>query len=95
MFRENKSKGGKKPWAEIIVVECRGCKAMKRFPVGKGKGWGSREEAGGIGLEGDGEGVGEDGGYTLWCDRADVVEGEVVGGGGSGGAPGQVGSEGK
>lgn len=31
---ENKSKHGKKPWADIHVVECLKCGANKRFPVG-------------------------------------------------------------
>lgn len=31
---ENKSKNGKKPWADVLIVECNACGAMKRFPVG-------------------------------------------------------------
>lgn len=31
---ENPSKGGKKPWADVLVVECNACGAVKRFPVG-------------------------------------------------------------
>ncbi|KAK0647531.1 Ribonuclease P protein component 4 [Lasiodiplodia hormozganensis] len=31
---ENLSRGGKKPWADVLVVECNVCKAQKRFPVG-------------------------------------------------------------
>jgi len=31
---ENLSKGGKKSWADVLVVECRACGAGKRFPVG-------------------------------------------------------------
>ncbi|KAI0124749.1 RNAse P Rpr2/Rpp21/SNM1 subunit domain-containing protein [Xylariales sp. AK1849] len=30
---ENKSKGGKKPWADIMVISCRTCGAVKRFPL--------------------------------------------------------------
>ena len=30
---ENKSKGGKKPWATVIVVECKACGTSKRFPT--------------------------------------------------------------
>jgi len=30
---ENKSKGGKKKWADVLVVECQ-CGMVKRFPVG-------------------------------------------------------------
>ncbi|KAK8070968.1 RNAse P Rpr2/Rpp21/SNM1 subunit domain-containing protein [Apiospora hydei] len=31
---ENASKGGKKPWADVLVVRCKTCKGAKRFPVG-------------------------------------------------------------
>ncbi|KAF2141072.1 uncharacterized protein K452DRAFT_194381, partial [Aplosporella prunicola CBS 121167] len=31
---ENPSRGGKKPWADVLVVECSVCGARKRFPVG-------------------------------------------------------------
>ncbi|KAF3908203.1 hypothetical protein AA313_de0202611 [Arthrobotrys entomopaga] len=30
---ENKSKNGRKPWADILVFQCNFCKACKRFPV--------------------------------------------------------------
>lgn len=30
---ENKSKGGKKPWADILVRKCRTCGLEKRFPI--------------------------------------------------------------
>lgn len=30
---ENKSKGGKKPWADTLVVKCQTCGREKRFPV--------------------------------------------------------------
>ncbi|KAI1445155.1 Rpr2-domain-containing protein [Annulohypoxylon stygium] len=30
---ENKSKGGKKPWADVLVVKCHTCGGAKRFPV--------------------------------------------------------------
>lgn len=30
---ENKSRGGKKPWADVLVVTCHACSAVKRFPV--------------------------------------------------------------
>ncbi|KAI0119557.1 Rpr2-domain-containing protein [Daldinia grandis] len=30
---ENKSKGGKKPWADVLVVKCHACKGVKRFPI--------------------------------------------------------------
>ncbi|KAH7052373.1 RNAse P Rpr2/Rpp21/SNM1 subunit domain-containing protein [Macrophomina phaseolina] len=31
---ENLSRGGKKPWADVLIIECNVCKAQKRFPVG-------------------------------------------------------------
>jgi ribonuclease P protein subunit RPR2 len=34
---ENTSKGGKKPWADILVLECNLCGGKKRFPVGAKK----------------------------------------------------------
>lgn len=33
-FIENRSKGGKKPWADVYVIECLKCGAQKRFPTG-------------------------------------------------------------
>ena len=30
---ENKSKGSKKPWADVLVVKCHTCGGLKRFPV--------------------------------------------------------------
>ncbi|KAI1766315.1 Rpr2-domain-containing protein [Hypoxylon sp. FL1150] len=30
---ENKSKGCKKPWADVLVVKCHTCQGVKRFPV--------------------------------------------------------------
>lgn len=30
---ENKSKGGKKPWADVLVIKCHTCSREKRFPV--------------------------------------------------------------
>ncbi|KAF2965407.1 hypothetical protein GQX73_g8156 [Xylaria multiplex] len=30
---ENKSKHGKKPWADVLVVKCNTCDRVKRFPV--------------------------------------------------------------
>lgn len=31
---ENKSCGGKKPWADVLVVTCKACGHVKRYPVG-------------------------------------------------------------
>ena len=31
---ENRSRGGKKPWADVLVVTCTVCNTAKRFPVG-------------------------------------------------------------
>lgn len=33
-FTENKSRGGEKPWANVLVIECKFCGMQKRFPVG-------------------------------------------------------------
>lgn len=30
---ENRSKGGKKPWADVLVIKCHTCGRTKRFPV--------------------------------------------------------------
>ncbi|KAI6083727.1 Rpr2-domain-containing protein [Hypoxylon rubiginosum] len=30
---ENNSKGGKKPWADVLVVKCHACQGVKRFPI--------------------------------------------------------------
>ncbi|KAF1735167.1 Ribonuclease P protein subunit rpr2 [Beauveria bassiana] len=32
---ENASRGGRKPWADVLVVRCRACGGAKRFPVGE------------------------------------------------------------
>ena len=34
LFSENLSRGASKPWAEVILVRCKTCQAVKRFPVG-------------------------------------------------------------
>ncbi|OCK78654.1 Rpr2-domain-containing protein, partial [Lepidopterella palustris CBS 459.81] len=31
---ENNSRGGKKPWADVLLVECTTCGSKKRFPMG-------------------------------------------------------------
>lgn len=33
-FIENRSKGRKKPWADVLVHECVKCGTLKRFPIG-------------------------------------------------------------
>lgn len=30
---ENQSKGGKKPWADVLIVKCNTCDGRRRFPV--------------------------------------------------------------
>ncbi|EPS36312.1 hypothetical protein H072_10209 [Dactylellina haptotyla CBS 200.50] len=30
---ENKSKHGKKPWADVLVIQCNFCQACKRYPM--------------------------------------------------------------
>ena len=32
---ENASRGGRKPWADVLVVECSVCMAVRRFPIGQ------------------------------------------------------------
>jgi ribonuclease P protein subunit RPR2 len=31
---ENQSKGGKKPWADVLVISCNRCGSEKRLPIG-------------------------------------------------------------
>jgi ribonuclease P protein subunit RPR2 len=31
---ENKSRGGRKPWADVLVIECITCSGVKRYPIG-------------------------------------------------------------
>lgn len=31
---ENQSKGGKKPWADVLIVSCKCCGSKRRMPVG-------------------------------------------------------------
>lgn len=33
-YMENNSRGGRKPWADVLVTTCTGCGTAKRFPVG-------------------------------------------------------------
>ena len=33
-FVENLSRSGRKPWADMLVITCNACGAVKRFPVG-------------------------------------------------------------
>ncbi|KAI0203319.1 RNAse P Rpr2/Rpp21/SNM1 subunit domain-containing protein [Astrocystis sublimbata] len=30
---ENKSKHGRKPWADVLVIKCHSCHGVKRFPI--------------------------------------------------------------
>ena len=32
-YLENKSLGGSKPWADILVIKCNACSTQKRFPI--------------------------------------------------------------
>ncbi|KAJ4988755.1 RNase p rpr2 rpp21 snm1 subunit domain-containing protein [Stagonosporopsis vannaccii] len=34
---ENQSKGGRKPWADVLVISCKRCGSKKRIPVGANK----------------------------------------------------------
>lgn len=40
---ENKSRGGKKPWADVLVVTCNLCGMEKRFPTGAARQLGKAE----------------------------------------------------
>ena len=31
---ENRSGGGRKPWADVLVITCNACNSSKRFPIG-------------------------------------------------------------
>ena len=33
-YMENNSRGGRKPWADVLVTTCAGCGTAKRFPMG-------------------------------------------------------------
>ena len=33
-YMENKSRGGKKPWADVLIITCNACGTAKRYPVG-------------------------------------------------------------
>ena len=33
-YMENKSRGGKKSWADVLVITCNACGTAKRYPVG-------------------------------------------------------------
>lgn len=48
---ENKSKGGRKPWADVLVVRCGTCGGEKRVPVSAGR-QRRRGERGGGKMEG-------------------------------------------
>ncbi|RPB01879.1 Rpr2-domain-containing protein, partial [Choiromyces venosus 120613-1] len=43
---DNLSRGGRKAWADVLIVRCWGCGCLKRFPVGRGKGGKGGDEAG-------------------------------------------------
>ena len=43
---ENKSKNGRKKWADVLIVECKACGSVKRFPVGM-DGWKAKNRGGG------------------------------------------------
>ncbi|KAI9682521.1 MAG: hypothetical protein M1829_000314 [Trizodia sp. TS-e1964] len=79
---QNPSRGGKKPWADVLVQKCCMCGAEKRFPIGamrqkRSPGRLKAPEADGVDggcREGDGDGD-EDNvdGYMLWSDGKDVA----------------------
>ena len=57
---ENRSRGGRKPWADVLVVKCGTCGGEKRFPVSAARQ--KRRPFRGEGVEGD---VGGEGGEGL------------------------------
>ncbi|KAH0543202.1 hypothetical protein FGG08_002463 [Glutinoglossum americanum] len=72
---ENQSRGGKKPWADVLVVRCSACGTEKRFPAGAKKNPKRELRARGDGLASAREGGGKDEReeYVLWSERPDVV----------------------
>jgi ribonuclease P protein subunit RPR2 len=60
---ENMSKGGKKAWCDVLVVECGVCQTVKRYPVGqqRQRKRGGRKQKGGGDVDmvdvGDGDGT--------------------------------------
>jgi ribonuclease P protein subunit RPR2 len=70
---DNPSRGGKKPWADVLVVQCIACGTEKRFPVGAKKQLGRKLRERGEELAGATEDHKAEGGYVLWSERPDVV----------------------
>ncbi|KAH0555684.1 hypothetical protein GP486_006371 [Trichoglossum hirsutum] len=70
---ENKSRGGKKPWADVLVVRCNACGTEKRFPVGAGRNPKSKQREREVGVAGVKEDDARGAGYVLWSERPDVV----------------------
>jgi ribonuclease P protein subunit RPR2 len=70
---DNQSRGGKKPWADVLVVRCNACGTEKRFPVGAKKNPKGRLRERGEGLAGIAEDKEEGEEYVLWSERPDVV----------------------
>ena len=46
-YVENKSRGGRKPWADVLVVQCGYCGSARRFPVGAKRQLGRSKRVGG------------------------------------------------
>ena len=70
---DNQSRGGKKPWADVLVVRCIACGTEKRFPVGAKRQLGRKLREGGGELAGATAGQNAEGEYVLWSERPDIV----------------------
>lgn len=71
-YTENLSKGGDKPWAEVLVVKCNACGTAKRFPVGARRQRRRKDREAELGTYGD------DGRVAVKGDEVDVVAGGAM-----------------
>jgi ribonuclease P protein subunit RPR2 len=70
---DNRSRGGKKPWADVLVIRCNACGTEKRFPVGAGMNPKSKQRGKGEGPVGVEEDNVRGADYVLWSERPDVA----------------------
>ncbi|KAI9786430.1 MAG: hypothetical protein M1839_006890 [Geoglossum umbratile] len=77
---DNQSRGGKKPWADVLVVRCIACGTEKRFPVGAKKNLGRKLRERGEQPAKTKEVRETNDEYVLWSERLDVVVDSRVGG---------------
>ncbi|KAJ2894231.1 hypothetical protein MKZ38_007816 [Zalerion maritima] len=71
-YIENKSKGSKKPWADVLVVECATCGGKKRYPVGAEQQRPRKARGGKEAREGKGRKEEKEEGEVYETDRMDV-----------------------